>query len=114
MIEKSSAKGDRLHHDSRVVVPEGCKEKESGLAGDLGTIFRQETPDRGVRVLRGTRGSYPVESDAIGLLLSAWDRLPQAEKDRLLTEYVNGYIDEIRTNKPDMLCAAIERGTHGQ
>jgi hypothetical protein len=112
--ESSSVNGNKQRRDSRVVVPERCKEKVSGLAGDLGTVFRQKAPDQGVRIICGSRGSYPHESDAIGLLLSAWNRLPQAEKDRLITEYVDGYIGGIKTSKPELLCAALGGDTHEQ
>jgi hypothetical protein len=116
MVQESSVNTNRRRRESvsRVMVLEESKDKVGDLVWNLGTVFKQRAPEQGVRVVCGSKGSYPHESHVVELIFNAWNRLPQAEKDMIIVEYVDGYISKIKTSRPRLLQTTPGVGAHGR
>jgi hypothetical protein len=117
MVQEALSVNKDRHHDekmTKVRVLEDSRDKVINLVRELGTVFRQKAPAQGVRVIYGSRGSHPHSVHVVDLLLGAWDRLPQTEKDKMLAEYADGYISQIRMGRPNLLQATAGVSVHEQ
>jgi hypothetical protein len=97
------------------------------LVEELGTVFRQKAPAHNIRVLHGSKGSHPNSIHVVELLVKVWDTLALDKewKDKILSDYADEYIEQIKENKPDWVMRSrlksgpdahmeSEAGVHGK
>ena len=83
------------------------------LVEELGTVFRQKAPAHNIRVLRGSKGSHPNSIHVVEMLVRVWDTLTLDKewKDRILSEYADDYIEQIKEKKPELVMRSKQRPT---
>ena len=75
------------------------------LVEELGVAFRQKAPEHKVRILRGSKGSHPNSIHVVEMLVRVWDTLALDKewKDRILSDYADYYIEQIKEKKPELV-----------
>jgi hypothetical protein len=75
------------------------------LVEELGIAFRQKAPEHNVRVLRGSKGTHPNSIHVVDMLVRVWDTLALDKewKDKILSDYVDDYINRIKEKKPELI-----------
>src|SRR5659263_406204 len=75
------------------------------LVEELGIAFRQKAPAHNIRILRGSKGSHPNSIHVVEMLVRVWDTLALDKewKDRILSEYSDDYIEQIKEKKPELV-----------
>jgi hypothetical protein len=83
------------------------------LVEELGVAFRQKAPEHNIRVLRGSKGSHPNSIHVVEMLVRVWDTLAQDKewKNRILSDYADDYIEQIKEKKPDLVMRLKQRPT---
>jgi hypothetical protein len=75
------------------------------LVEELGVAFRQKAPEHNVRILRGSKGTHPNSIHVVEMLVRVWDTLALDKewKDRILSDYADDYIEQIKEKKPEFV-----------
>jgi hypothetical protein len=91
----------------------GSSDKIYSLVEELGTVFRQKAPEHNIRVLHGSKGSHPNSIHVVEMLVKVWDilALNKEWKDKILSDYADEYIEQIKEKKPDWVMRSKQKPT---
>ena len=105
MVNKGSdsRKAEGCLDRPRIKTSVGLRDRVVVLVGELGIVFENKATLQSVRILNGSRGTYPKATDAVEMLYGLWKGLSPEMKAKLMSDFTDAYIAEIKKNRPEAM-----------